>query len=43
MQSVKMSSYALLDPSLPKAGKRISKWNLQINCDLETIKNSIYS
>ena len=43
MQSVKMSSYTLLDPSLPKAGKRISKWNLQINCDLETIKNSIYS
>ena len=43
MQSVKMSSYALLDPSLPKTGKRISKWNLQINCDLETIKNSIYS
>ena len=43
MQSVKMSSYTLLDPSLPKTGKRISKWNLQINCDLETIKNSIYS
>ena len=43
MQSVKMSSYAPLDPSLPKTGKRVSKWNLQINCDLETIKNSIYS
>ena len=43
MQSVKMSSYALLDPSLPKTGKRISKWNLQINCDLETVKNSIYT
>lgn len=43
LQSKKMSSYALLDPGLPKLGKRISKWNLQINCDLETIKNSIYT
>ena len=43
LQSKKMSSYALLDPSLPKSGKRLSKWNLQINCDLTTIKNSIYT
>lgn len=43
LQLTKMSSYALLDPSLPKIGKRISKWNLQINCDLETLKNSIYT
>ncbi|MCD4793458.1 MAG: hypothetical protein K8R54_09515 [Bacteroidales bacterium] len=43
LQSVKMSSYALLDTTLPKTGNRISKWNLQINCDLETVKNSIYT
>ena len=43
LQSEKMSSYALLDPSLPKTGKRTSKWNLQINCDIETLKNSIYT
>ena len=43
LQFVKMNSYALLDPNLPKTGKRTSKWNLQINCDLETLKNSIYT
>lgn len=43
LQDVKSSSVILLDPSLPKEGKIISRWNVQINADTETIKNAPYS
>jgi len=43
LQYVKSSSVILLAPSLPKEGKILSRWNIQINADSETIKNAPYS
>jgi predicted transcriptional regulator of viral defense system len=37
----KTKSFTQLDPSLPKEGKMISRWRLQLNVDTETIKSSI--
>lgn len=31
-------SYALLDPFLPKSGQFLSRWRLQLNIDIETLK-----
>jgi predicted transcriptional regulator of viral defense system len=30
-------SFVLLDPGLPKSGKMLSRWSIQINIDNETI------
>jgi len=43
LQDIKSNSVVFLDPSLPKEGKIISRWNIQINADSETIKNAPYS
>jgi len=41
LRKQKSSSYILLDPSLPKAGKYISRWSIQQNLDSDTIKSAI--
>lgn len=43
LQNIKSNSVVLLDPSLPKEGKIISRWKIQINADTETIKNAPHS
>ena len=43
LQKLKTASYVVLDTELPKAGKRISRWSIQQNLELETIKSAIYT
>jgi predicted transcriptional regulator of viral defense system len=40
-QKVRSSSFTLLDPSLPKEGKMLRRWNIQLNIDEETIKSAL--
>jgi predicted transcriptional regulator of viral defense system len=37
------ASYVVLDTELPAFGKRSSRWQIQINLDVETINSAIYS
>lgn len=37
------SSYSVLDTELPSQGKFISRWRIQQNIDIETIKSAIYT
>ena len=37
------ASYVVLDTELPASGKRNSRWQIQINLDMETINSAIYS
>jgi predicted transcriptional regulator of viral defense system len=41
LNMMKTESFTQLDPSLPREGKMISKWSLQLNVDTETIKSAI--
>jgi predicted transcriptional regulator of viral defense system len=41
LNMMKTKSFTQLDPSLPREGKMISKWSLQLNVDTETIKSAI--
>ena len=41
LNKMKTKSFTQLDPSLPRQGKMISKWSLQLNLDTETIKSAI--
>ena len=34
-------SFIQLDPTLPKAGKMLTRWSIQINIDNETIKSAL--
>lgn len=43
LQEKKTNSYVLLDTELPKQGKRSSRWSIQQNLELETIKSAIYT
>lgn len=43
LQEKKTNSYVLLDTELPKQGKRLSRWSIQQNLELETIKSAIYT
>jgi predicted transcriptional regulator of viral defense system len=43
LQQMKTASYVLLDTELPKTGKRISRWSIQQNLEIETIKSAIYT
>ena len=43
LQNLKTASYVLLDPSYPKEGKTDSRWSIQINFDLETLKHAPFS
>ncbi len=37
----KTKAFTLLDPSLPKEGKMLSRWSIQQNIDIETIKSAL--
>lgn len=41
LQKLRSSSVSLLDTESPKQGKILSRWNIQQNIDIETIKSSI--
>jgi predicted transcriptional regulator of viral defense system len=41
LQKKRSNSIALLDTEAPKGGKVLSRWNIQQNVDIETIKSSI--
>lgn len=43
LQELKKASYVVLDTELPATGKLISRWQIQLNMDVETIKSAIYS
>jgi predicted transcriptional regulator of viral defense system len=43
LQQLKTASYVLLDTELPKTGKRNSRWSIQQNLEIETIKSAIYT
>ena len=43
LQEKKTNSYVLLDTELPKQGKRLSRWGIQQNLELETVKSSIFT
>ena len=43
LQMLRKPSYVVLDTELPAAGKLISRWQIQLNIDVETIKSAIYS
>jgi predicted transcriptional regulator of viral defense system len=43
LQTLKKASYVVLDTELPATGKMISRWQIQLNIDIETIKSAIYS
>ena len=43
LQQQKTASYVILDTELPKEGKRLSKWSIQLNIDADTIKSAIYT
>ncbi len=40
---LKTTSYILLDTELPKSGKMISRWSIQQNIEVETIKKSLFT
>ncbi len=43
LQKLKTNSIVLLDTELPKSGKIITKWSIQQNIEIETIKEAIYT
>jgi predicted transcriptional regulator of viral defense system len=43
LQKLKTNSIVLLDTELPKSGKIKTKWSIQQNIELETIKTAIYT
>jgi predicted transcriptional regulator of viral defense system len=43
LQKLKTTSNIVLDTELPKTGKRISRWSIQQNLEIETIKSAIYT
>lgn len=43
LQKIKTNSYVVLDTELPKDGKLLSRWSIQQNIDVETIKSAIYT
>ncbi len=43
LNNLKTASYVLLDTELPKSGKMISRWSIQQNLEIETIKSAIYT
>lgn len=43
LQQMKTDSYVVLDTELPKVGKRNSRWSIQQNLEIETIKSAIYT
>lgn len=43
LQLIKTNSYFTLEPSYPKTGKRLRRWNIQENIDPQSILSPIYS
>ncbi len=43
LNKLKTASYVILDTELPKSGKMISRWSIQQNLEIETIKSAIYT
>jgi predicted transcriptional regulator of viral defense system len=43
LQKLKTDSNIILDTELPKTGRRISRWSIQQNLEIETIKSAIYT
>ena len=43
LQKLKTVSYVVLDTELPKTGKLISRWSIQLNVETETIKSAMYT
>jgi len=43
LQVLRKASYVVLDTELPASGKLVSRWQIQVNMDVETIKSAIYS
>ncbi|MDA3861306.1 MAG: hypothetical protein PF445_08770 [Melioribacteraceae bacterium] len=43
LQKLKTKSIVLLDTELPKSGKILTKWSIQQNIEIETIKEAIYT
>jgi len=43
LQKLKTKSYTRLDTELPKSGKMMSRWSIQQNIDIETIKSALYT
>lgn len=43
LQKLKARSTFILDPSLPKSGDILSRWNLQVNLDKQSLISSIFS
>ena len=43
LQKMKTASYVVLDNELPKTGKRNSRWSIQQNLDIETIKSAMFT
>jgi predicted transcriptional regulator of viral defense system len=43
LQEKKTPSYILLDTELPRSGKTIDRWSIQLNVDAETIQSAIYT
>ena len=43
LQKLKTISIVLLDTELPKNGKVLTKWSIQQNIEIETIKDAIYT
>ena len=41
LQKQRSNSISILDTEMPKVGKILSRWSIQQNIDIETIKNSI--
>ena len=40
---MKTASYVVFDTELPKKGKRKSRWSIQQNLDIETIKSDMFT
>jgi len=40
---IRKASYVVLDTELPATGKMNSRWQIQLNIDIETIKSAIYT
>ena len=43
LQEIRTASFIVLDPTYPKSGKRQNRWRIQMNFDIETIKQTPFS
>jgi predicted transcriptional regulator of viral defense system len=43
LQKIRTNSVVILDTELPKLGKIVTKWSIQQNIEIETIKTAIYT